>query len=90
MATAHGAFWLVVSPANTTMGSWPLDSIPPDWSRWRNQWEYAHATRALLVTGALGSLVWSVLRDTSGRVGLLEAHPREAKESKRPAMPRSQ
>src|SRR5688500_9861792 len=57
LAAAHGAFWALVAPANKTMASWPLDSIPPDWSRWRDQWEYTHAARAVLVTGALGALV---------------------------------
>jgi hypothetical protein len=65
LAAAHGAFWSLVSPANTTMANWPLDSIPPDWTRWRNRWEYTHAVRALLITGALGALVSSVLQETS-------------------------
>src|SRR4029453_13224030 len=26
LAAAHGAFWALVSPANTTMASWPLES----------------------------------------------------------------
>jgi hypothetical protein len=63
LAAAHGAFWALVSPANTTMASWPLESIPSDWARWRDQWEYTHATRAVLVTGALGALVASLLRE---------------------------
>jgi hypothetical protein len=61
LAAAHGTFWVKVAPANTMMAGWPLDAIPSDWERWRDQWEYSHAARALLVTGALGALVLSVL-----------------------------
>src|SRR5438552_17777116 len=59
LAAAHALFWALVNPANTTMSSWPLDAIPPEWTRWRYQWEYTHAVRAILVTGALGTLVAS-------------------------------
>jgi hypothetical protein len=62
LAAAHGTFWAVVQPANRTMASWPLDNIPPDWTRWRDQWEYAHAVRAVLITGALGALAASALK----------------------------
>jgi len=63
LAAAHGLFWMLVHPANKTMTSWPLDSIPSDWLRWRNQWEYTHAARAVLVTGAVGLLAWSALQE---------------------------
>jgi hypothetical protein len=67
LAAAHGAFWVLVEPANRTMASWPLDEIPAGWTSWRNQWEYTHAARAALVLGALGALVASVLRETPER-----------------------
>lgn len=65
LAAAHGVFWARVEPANRTIASWPLDQIPPDWTEWRDRWEYSHAARAVLVTGALGALVCSVLQETS-------------------------
>lgn len=65
LVAAHTVFWILVQPANSTMASWPLDSIPADWTRWRDQWEYTHAVRAFLMIGALGALVFSVLRETS-------------------------
>ena len=65
LVAAHGAFWTIVHPANTTMANWPLEAIPPDWERWRERWEYAHALRAVLVTGALGALVWSEVQPRS-------------------------
>ena len=61
MVAAHGVFWVLVQPANTTMAGWSLDAIPADWTRWRNRWEYSHAIRAVLQIGALGALVLSVL-----------------------------
>lgn len=59
LAIAHGAFWICVEPANKNIASWDLDAIPPDWKHWRDQWEYTHAARAALVTGALAALVTS-------------------------------
>lgn len=64
LAVAHGVFWGVVQPANVEMLRWPLDAIPPDWTMWRDRWEYGHAVRAGLVTAALGSLTWSILTET--------------------------
>jgi hypothetical protein len=65
LAAAHGVFWALVNPANRTMASWPLDQIPPDWTEWRDQWEYSHAARPVLVTGTLGALVCSLLQETA-------------------------
>jgi hypothetical protein len=67
LAAAHAIFWALVAPANRKMSSWELDAIPAEWQRWRDQWEYSHAARAVLVTGALGALVASVLRETGGQ-----------------------
>ena len=61
---AMAVFLARVHPANRTMASWPLDAIPPDWTSWRDQWEYGHAARAVLLTVALGALVLSVVRET--------------------------
>jgi hypothetical protein len=62
-ASAMAVFLVFVHPANLTMASWPLDAIPPDWSGWRDQWEYGHAARAVLQIGALAALVLSVVRE---------------------------
>jgi hypothetical protein len=59
LAAAHGAFWTVVNPVNVEMLRWRLDAIPSDWSMLRDRWEYGHAARACLLTGALAALVWS-------------------------------
>lgn len=57
-------FLAFVLPANRAMGSWPLDAIPAEWTSWRNQWEYGHAARAVLMLTALAALVLSVVRET--------------------------
>jgi hypothetical protein len=63
-ATAMAVFWVYVHPANVTMSSWPLDSIPLEWTDWRDQWEYAHASRAVLFTVALASQVLGIVKET--------------------------
>jgi hypothetical protein len=57
LAASHAIFWTLVSPANRTMASWPITAIPPDWRRWRDRWEYAHAARAILQLAAMGALI---------------------------------
>ncbi|HYZ87411.1 MAG TPA: hypothetical protein VE621_23550, partial [Bryobacteraceae bacterium] len=63
LAAAHAIFWTLVAPANRTMAAYDLDAIPAEWQRWRDQWEYSHAARAVLLTGALGASVAAVLSD---------------------------
>jgi hypothetical protein len=67
LAAAHAAFWTLVQPANTTMARWRLEEIPSGWSHWRDQWEYTHAARAVLATGALGASALAVLKETPDR-----------------------
>jgi hypothetical protein len=64
MVAAHAVFWVLVQPANVTMMNWPLGEIPAEWTHWRNQWEYSHAARAVLIILAFGALVISVIRET--------------------------
>lgn len=61
LVTAHAAFWLLVAPVNAAMLPLTPDTLPPDWTRFRKQWEYTHATRAVLQIVALGALVGSLL-----------------------------
>jgi hypothetical protein len=66
LTAAHGTFWAIVSPVNVEMAGWPLDAIPGDWTAARDRWEYGHAVRACLLTGALAALVWSNVGESSG------------------------
>jgi hypothetical protein len=52
LALAFFVVWLGFSnPVNAETAKWTASSIPPDWSRWRSQWEYSHA-RALYFIGS--------------------------------------
>ena len=60
--------WVIfVSPMNAEFATWLTNPVPPDWTRYRNQWEYAHAVNALLKMIGLSSLVISVLVETAER-----------------------
>jgi hypothetical protein len=55
--------WLaVVQPANAQVASWTTHSIPSDWKTWRDQWEYGHAARFVLMLAGYIALVVAVLR----------------------------
>jgi len=60
--------WVIfVAPMNAEFATWLTNPVPPDWTRYRNQWEYAHAVNALLKMIGLSSLVISVLVETAER-----------------------
>ncbi|HHF7373398.1 hypothetical protein [Legionella bozemanae] len=44
------------------------ETLPPDWTRLRDQWEFAHASRAILQIIALAALVISILIELPQRV----------------------
>jgi hypothetical protein len=86
--TAMAVFLVFVHPANVTMFAWPLDAIPPEWTDWRDQWEYAHGARAVLQFGALAALVFSVVRETpSERACETRAKPSVSEDSAEPREP---
>jgi hypothetical protein len=70
LVTALAAWLALVAPMNAKMDQWAPDALPRDWQSTRDQWEYAHAGRAVLQALGLGALVYSVLVQT-GRPGVL-------------------
>jgi len=64
MVAAQVAWWLFVFPVNSQMVNWTAESLPANFTELRDQWEYAHAARAILQIVGLGSLVLSVLAET--------------------------
>ncbi|WP_412756828.1 hypothetical protein [Legionella bozemanae] len=44
------------------------ETLPHDWTRLRDQWEFAHASRAILQIVALAVLVISILIELPPRV----------------------
>lgn len=67
-AAAFGAWFAFVSPINARFAAWTPQSVPPDWTRTRNQWEYVHGVRFVLQLVGLGALVASVVVESSARV----------------------
>jgi mRNA-degrading endonuclease toxin of MazEF toxin-antitoxin module len=74
MVAAHAAFWLWVSPVNAALLPLTPETLPADWSRLRDQWEYTHAARALLQVVAAGALAWSYLVETPRSADRAGAH----------------
>ena len=66
MVTAHIIWWLWVNPANVAMAEMSLNSPLPNWTHFRNQWEYTHFARFLLQLASLSALLISVLVETPG------------------------
>ena len=64
LVAAHLAWWVWVAPVNATMAPLTPETLPADWMRLRDQWEYTHAARAVLQIIALGALVLSILVET--------------------------
>jgi hypothetical protein len=61
---AHVIWWIFINPVNAEVSTWVPDAIPADWMRYRSQWEYTHAARAVLQIMGLSALVISVLAET--------------------------
>lgn len=56
--------WIAfVAPANAHISQWSPDHLAEGWERWRTQWEFAHAARAVLHVGGLALLVQSLLTE---------------------------
>ena len=54
--------WIVfVAPMNAEFAKWLTSPIPADWTRYRDQWEYAHAVNAVIKIMGLSSLAISML-----------------------------
>lgn len=73
LAVTHAIFWIWVAPVNAALLPLSPDTLPPDWTRLRDQWEFAHASRAILQIIALGALTISILAE-------LAPNPRPARE----------
>jgi Domain of unknown function (DUF1772) len=63
LAATHAIFWIWVAPVNAALVPLSSETLPPDWAHLRDQWEFAHASRAILQIIALGALVISLLAE---------------------------
>ncbi|WP_193899507.1 hypothetical protein [Nostoc sp. LEGE 06077] len=55
---------MFVAPMNAEFAMWLTNPVPPNWIRYRNQWEYAHAINAVIKIVGFGLLIISVLVET--------------------------
>jgi hypothetical protein len=54
--------WIVfIAPMNAEFAKWLTNTVPVDWIRYRDQWEYAHAINACIKIMGLSFLTISVL-----------------------------
>jgi hypothetical protein len=65
LALAFGSWLTFVAPANAEFARWLTGPIPPDWARWRDQWEYTHAINTAIKAAGLSLLVLSALVEGS-------------------------
>jgi len=57
--------WIMfVAPMNVKFAKWLTNPVPADWTRYRDQWEYAHAVNAFIKIMGLSLLVISVIVET--------------------------
>jgi|SRR5579872_1700876 len=62
LAVSFFGIWLgLVHPVNARTALWTAASMPPDWSRWRDQWELSQAARFILQFLAFYALASSIL-----------------------------
>ena len=59
VAATLAIFFTWTYPANQATSNWTV--VPDNWQELRIQWEYAHATNAVLTFLALCAVTWSVL-----------------------------
>ena len=57
--------WIMfVAPMNAEFAKWLTNPVPADWTRYRDQWEYAHAVNAFIKIIGLSLIVISVIVET--------------------------
>ncbi len=65
LVAAFISWILFVNSAKAELARWLMNPVPPDWTRTRDQWEYAHAINAFIKIAGLSLLVISVLVETT-------------------------
>jgi hypothetical protein len=55
---------------NSVFATWLTHPVPPEWTRYRDQWEYAHAINAFIKIAGLSLLLLSVIMETPERAAI--------------------
>jgi hypothetical protein len=68
--TAGLAVWFaMVAPVDAALSDWTPTTLPADWTRFRDRWEFGHAIHAALFALGFGALVIiALLAETGGDV----------------------
>lgn len=61
LAATQAIFWVFTFPANQQTKNWTI--LPTNWEKLRIQWEYSHATAAVLNLIALVLLIMALLKN---------------------------
>lgn len=65
LLVAIAVVWVgFTNPVNQQTAVWTTQSMPPDWARWRAQWEISHVVRFALHLSAFVALATTVTRAT--------------------------
>ena len=57
LAASTALWWTLIYPVNRELLTWTVETLPQNWTDFRDQWEYTHSARAALMFLALGTLV---------------------------------
>jgi hypothetical protein len=74
LALAFASWLMFVAPANAEFAKWLTTPVPPDWTRWRDQWEYTHAINTFIKIIGLSLLLLSVIVETEKTAAVPSFH----------------
>jgi hypothetical protein len=60
-------WFLLVAPMNAALNVWTPETLPVDWTRYRDQWETGHAIHAALFGLGFSALVVALLTESRGQ-----------------------
>ncbi len=60
-----GVWFLLVAPMNAALSGWTPETLPGDWTGYRDQWEAGHAVHAVLFACGFGALAVAILAEMS-------------------------
>jgi uncharacterized membrane protein len=63
LVVTHAIFWIWVAPVNAALVPLTPATLPANWEQLRDQWEFGHASRAVLQIVALAAFVIFILRE---------------------------
>jgi hypothetical protein len=64
VTAALGIWFAWVDPVNTALNAWTPETLPDNWTSFRDRWEAGHAASAVLFLLAFSALVVALLSET--------------------------